>query len=1320
MAQSVFINEIHYDNDGTDTGEAIEIAAPAGTDLTGYSIVLYNGNGGSVYRTTELSGIISDENSGYGFSLVNYPSNGIQNGGSDPDGIALVDNNGTVLQFLSYEGAFTAVGGAADGMTSVDIGVSQSGSETGTSLQLSGTGSTYSDFTWQSEQASTFGTINAGQNFGEPVETTSIAEVRTLAEGVEVTITGTLTVSDQLGGPAFIQDNTGGIAIFDTSIHGDGNYTTGDRLLLTATTGAFNDQIQLGNVTNVQVLGQAGVTSTEIQVSEFEDYRGQLVTINSVEFAAAGGTFSSGTNYVISDASGSGDLRIDNDVISVIGQNIPENCTSITGVIGHFRGTNQLLVRNIEDFGCDLNAGPEPEPVNSTVFINEIHYDNSGGDTGEAIEIAAPVGTNLSEYSIVLYNGSGNSPYNTIELDGYITNLQNGYGVSVITFPANGIQNGSPDGIALVKGEEVIQFISYEGTMTAEAGPAAGVTSTDIGVSEDGGTPVGFSLQLMGSGTAYSDFEWEPVAIAETFGAVNTNQTFTGDPIVFINEIHYDNASADVNEGIELAGIAGLDLNGFQLALYNGNGGAEYGTENLSGVIPDQDSGYGTLFFPISGIQNGGSDPDGIALVSPEGKVIQFLSYEGSFVATDGPAEGLTSTDIDIFESGSTEIGLSLQLAGQGFVYSDFTWEGPVTSTYNEVNLNQSFGEIIVPVEIISIAEARAVSPGEEVTIVGTLTVADELGNVAYIQDETGGMAIFDSQITENGTFEIGDRLQLTGEIGVFRELVQLVDISSITELESEGLVEPTLITLDELEDYRGQLVRIADVNFAENTILYSGRNYEVSDASGSGEVRIDNNVESLFFQQISGTCSEIIGVVGRFETTNQLLPRLEEDVPCAETYVPNDPYSSVSKEETLDMLTWNLEWFGNEGNAPASDEVQKEAVKNIILELDADLVEVQEVVDVYLFAEMVNELEGYDFVLSDASSQPNCESTYDDAQRIGFIYKTEYITLQHTRVLLEDLHPNTNGCDKSLIEGYPTGDSQSLWASGRLPFMLEASVSINGVTQDMDFVVIHGKAGSSGEDYYRRLYDNGLLKEVLDTNYPDSNIVLLGDYNDDVDQTIADVPTDASSYIEFVNDEEYWTVTSSLSEAGFRSTIFFSDVIDHITISDELFDNYLEGSATVHYEFYTPDYTETTTDHFPVSARFILMEEETVAKNNDKMVEMCKNGKPLYVAENAVESQLKNGAILGSCENAVRIMASPNPVETETTVMISNFKTGQAFYTVYGLSGSVVNSGKVKVNVKDGSAAFDLDMSAYLPGLYIIEVINGFGQIATIKIIKN
>jgi len=76
---TVFVNEIHYDNAGTDAGELIEIANPNGVDLTGWSVVLYNGSGGAVYDTDPLSGSAE-------LTVVNYPSNGIQNG--SPDAIA--------------------------------------------------------------------------------------------------------------------------------------------------------------------------------------------------------------------------------------------------------------------------------------------------------------------------------------------------------------------------------------------------------------------------------------------------------------------------------------------------------------------------------------------------------------------------------------------------------------------------------------------------------------------------------------------------------------------------------------------------------------------------------------------------------------------------------------------------------------------------------------------------------------------------------------------------------------------------------------------------------------------------------------------------------------------------------------------------------------------------------------------------------------------------------------------------------------------------------------------------------------------------------
>jgi len=163
-AQQVFINEIHYDNASTDTGEAIEVAGPAGTDLTGWTIALYNGSSSqlSVYSTITLAGIIADQSGGFG--TLSFLWSGIQNG--SPDGLALVDSGANVIQFLSYEGSFTAAAGPASGSTSTDIGVSEaSGSAVGDSLQLTGSGSQYEDFSWVGSQPNTFATVNVGQNF---------------------------------------------------------------------------------------------------------------------------------------------------------------------------------------------------------------------------------------------------------------------------------------------------------------------------------------------------------------------------------------------------------------------------------------------------------------------------------------------------------------------------------------------------------------------------------------------------------------------------------------------------------------------------------------------------------------------------------------------------------------------------------------------------------------------------------------------------------------------------------------------------------------------------------------------------------------------------------------------------------------------------------------------------------------------------------------------------------------------------------------------------------------------------------------------------
>ena len=146
---SIYINEISYDNDGTDSGEFIEVAHTG--SIVGYFIVLYNGIGGASFDTkTSPTSTSAPDINGIQYSVFEFGNNGNQIGNPDeialvdPNssvvqfltdeftisasmspaiGIALVDPNSTVVQFLSVGGSFAASDGPAKGMSSIDIGI---------------------------------------------------------------------------------------------------------------------------------------------------------------------------------------------------------------------------------------------------------------------------------------------------------------------------------------------------------------------------------------------------------------------------------------------------------------------------------------------------------------------------------------------------------------------------------------------------------------------------------------------------------------------------------------------------------------------------------------------------------------------------------------------------------------------------------------------------------------------------------------------------------------------------------------------------------------------------------------------------------------------------------------------------------------------------------------------------------------------------------------------------------------------------------------------------------------------------------------------
>ena len=160
-------------------------------------------------------------------------------------------------------------------------------------------------------------------------------------------------------------------------------------------------------------------------------------------------------------------------------------------------------------------------------YINEFHYDNTGSDVGEFIEVVIPhpQPTDPENYKLYTYNGGDSMFVLQRSLSGLTPNCA-GDSCFYVWTRQELLQNGPRDGIALAYESEtdtmVFDFISYEGVLMALDGPARGLTSTDVGIEEDADTPVGWSLQKDSTGVWFAG--------PETPGSINPIEllTFTG------------------------------------------------------------------------------------------------------------------------------------------------------------------------------------------------------------------------------------------------------------------------------------------------------------------------------------------------------------------------------------------------------------------------------------------------------------------------------------------------------------------------------------------------------------------------------------------------------------------------------------------------------------------------------------------------------------------------------------------------------------------------------------------------------------------------
>lgn len=308
----------------------------------------------------------------------------------------------------------------------------------------------------------------------------------------------------------------------------------------------------------------------------------------------------------------------------------------------------------------------------------------------------------------------------------------------------------------------------------------------------------------------------------------------------------------------------------------------------------------------------------------------------------------------------------------------------------------------------------------------------------------------------------------------------------------------------------------------------------------------------------------------------------------------------------TLEVVNWNLEWFAGT-NGPSDDVKQKLNTIKIMKTLDADIYCIAEIVDTLAFKEVAEQIGattseyGYYVSTFTTSASNTASGNYKNGQKLGFIYRKSVISPITTRGLLF----TTSSLDPAYVA----------WSSGRFPFEMQANVTLNGITKKINFITIHAKAETSTGSYTKRKDGATLLKAFLDANEPNDNFIILGDFNDDLDQTIstqaeAGTSYPASSYKIIVDDAtRYFPVTLSLSIAGKKSIVGYNDVVDHAIVSNEMKDYYINSSADVLSNVtaaVSPDNYNTVSDHYPILTRYTWSTSTSLGKdlkiNNRKL----------------------------------------------------------------------------------------------------------------------
>jgi hypothetical protein len=509
--------------------------------------------------------------------------------------------------------------------------------------------------------------------------------------------------------------------------------------------------------------------------------------------------------------------------------------------------------------------------------------------------------------------------------------------------------------------------------------------------------------------------------------------------------------------------------------------------------------------------------------------------------------------------------------------------------------------------------------------------------NKFYLQDSTGGIAVYKTNVVSGNSIQLGDFVTLNGTPVRFNGEAEFEVGTCIQKLGGGSVpmpivydvnTVPTSLSLNAfLAANEGSLVKIVGSNVLNYGTFSANTNYNISTCNNKGflEIRLDAGATSIIGTTIPNVTQEITGVVGRFinlaGTTDkfQIFPRILPDFTnAAITCLPDGGCGLTNftqSDSTFDVFNWNLEWIGNPTLGPVQsgvgDATQIQNCKTVINNVNADLYMLQEICD-YNNANPLDTLTVFGKLVKSLNTtygantySGECSSSYSYSyiptpdpygQRVCVIYKNAVVSKIFARPMFENL----------VLDFYPpTGLNTQFWASGRKPFQFMAEINLNSKKDTVLFIGLHAKSGSAPEDYERRKFDVKVMYDSLQMQYPNKKTMIFGDMNDDMDRSIyVGGGSHASTFAPFLHANPADTLFNSIkpnpkwnpiskvfSLSGCASTTSFSDYIDHQIVSIG-FTNYDTGLKYVNNSIasYRPviaNYSLTTSDHYATISRF-------------------------------------------------------------------------------------------------------------------------------------